>query len=210
MKTLSVDLNGTTYEVNIIRKRVRNINYRFKDGKFYISCPIFCLTSTVLENLEITGPKLLKRTTNRKICLICRDFYYLYGQKYEGNTLKINNLEMHFHTKTEFYKLVKEQYLCLLNERVNYYKKLMNLNHNYLISVRYMKSRFGSNTIKQHRLHFNLLLVHFRLEIIDSVVVHELAHSIVPDHSNKFYSVVYKYCPNYNELTKELKRYIYD
>ena len=41
-------------------------------------------------------------------------------------------------------------------------------------------------------------------EIIDSVIIHELAHHFVYDHSDNFYKVVYKYCPNYDILRKKL------
>ena len=53
---------------------------------------------------------------------------------------------------------------------------------------------------------YNKVLFHYNKAIIDYVVVHELAHIKHFDHSPKFWEMVEKYCPNYKELRKELKK----
>ena len=212
MKVENIEINGINYQVFLQKKNVKNINYSFKNGAFYVSYPVFTTKNYVLNNLEIIGPKLLKRSSNRedkKVKLVTKDFYYLYGEKYLGNVVKKGNLEVHYHNTKEFYNLIKEDYLNYLNERVEFYKNEMNLKYKFNVSVRFMKTRYGSNTISTHNLHFNYILVHFRKEIIDSVVVHELAHSLEANHGKRFYDIVYKYCPNYDELTKELKGVVY-
>ncbi|MBQ7243982.1 MAG: M48 family metallopeptidase, partial [Bacilli bacterium] len=51
---------------------------------------------------------------------------------------------------------------------------------------------------------FQCRLMAFHPSIIDSVVVHELAHHYQFDHSKKFYDIVYRYCPDYDKLRKKL------
>ena len=53
-------------------------------------------------------------------------------------------------------------------------------------------------------LTFDKDLIHYSLEIIDSIVIHELAHYYYHDHSHSFYNMVLKYCPNYKELQRKL------
>ena len=53
------------------------------------------------------------------------------------------------------------------------------------------------------RLHWRL--IHFRLDVIDYVVVHELSHLRVMDHSPRFWDTVGTVVPNYAELRGELK-----
>lgn len=53
------------------------------------------------------------------------------------------------------------------------------------------------------RLHWRL--VHFRLAVIDYVVVHELSHLRVMDHSPRFWDAVRTVVPNYAELRGQLK-----
>ena len=43
------------------------------------------------------------------------------------------------------------------------------------------------------------------LDVIDYVVVHELAHLSVKDHSSKFWKVVESICPEYKKHRKWLR-----
>jgi len=53
------------------------------------------------------------------------------------------------------------------------------------------------------RLHWRL--VHFRLAVIDYVVVHELSHLRVMDHSPRFWDTVRTVVPDYDQLRGQLK-----
>ena len=88
------------------------------------------------------------------------------------------------------------------------YENKMNL-PSYRISVRNMTTRYGSNSLRSKHITFALVLVHYSTEIIDSVIVHELAHIKEFNHSQKFYDVVYKYYPNYDECHAKLRKGIY-
>jgi hypothetical protein len=46
--------------------------------------------------------------------------------------------------------------------------------------------------------------LHFAPEIIDSVIIHELAHLDHPNHSSRFWKEVKTYCPNYQAYDKIL------
>lgn len=51
----------------------------------------------------------------------------------------------------------------------------------------------------------NWRLLHFRLPVLDYVVIHELSHLRVMDHSPRFWAVVGATCPNYAALRAELR-----
>lgn len=51
----------------------------------------------------------------------------------------------------------------------------------------------------------NWRLLHHRLPVLDYVVIHELAHLRVMDHSPKFWAVVAQTCPDYLRLRAELR-----
>ncbi len=55
-------------------------------------------------------------------------------------------------------------------------------------------------------LKFNWRLIMLPAEIIDYVVVHELAHLKVPDHSPRFWSVVAKVLPDYDSRRAWMNR----
>lgn len=51
----------------------------------------------------------------------------------------------------------------------------------------------------------NWRLLHYRLPVLDYVVVHELSHLRVMDHSAQFWAVVASICPDYLALRQELR-----
>jgi len=74
------------------------------------------------------------------------------------------------------------------------------------ISIRGQKTRWGSCSTAGN-LSFNYNLLSFRKEVIDYVIIHELCHLKEMNHSQKFWKLVERFCPNYKYLRKELKNY---
>ncbi len=73
------------------------------------------------------------------------------------------------------------------------------------ITLREQSSRWGSCS-SAGNLNFNWRLVHASPEIIDYVIVHELAHRVHMDHSRNFWNLVAKYNPDYQVHRGWLKR----
>lgn len=74
------------------------------------------------------------------------------------------------------------------------------------IKITSARKRFGSCS-GRNSLCFSCLLMQYPPEIIDCVVVHELAHIKHHDHSPAFYQFIYKYMPDYREREKVLKKH---
>lgn len=74
--------------------------------------------------------------------------------------------------------------------------------------IRRMKSRWGSCTARSRTLRFNLHLARVPERCIEYVVVHELAHLKVQNHSAAFWERVGMFLPGWRELRKELNRTI--
>lgn len=87
--------------------------------------------------------------------------------------------------------------------RVAYYAPLIGVTPNR-ITIRVQKTRWGSCT-KDQNLNFNALLMLCPLDVIDSVVVHELCHIKQMNHSKAFYQEIEKVFPTYQESNKWLK-----
>ncbi len=67
------------------------------------------------------------------------------------------------------------------------------------------QTRWGSCSL-QSGIRLNWRLIHFRLELIDYVAVHELAHLVHMNHSPRFWSVVEGVFPAYRQAREELKQ----
>ncbi|HZF84312.1 MAG TPA: SprT family zinc-dependent metalloprotease [Burkholderiaceae bacterium] len=72
------------------------------------------------------------------------------------------------------------------------------------LSLSNAATRWGSASA-DGSIRLNWRLIHFRLDIIDYVVVHELAHLRVMDHSPRFWDQVERVLPDYAQRRKVLK-----
>lgn len=92
----------------------------------------------------------------------------------------------------------------IIPDRVSYYASAIGVEYGK-ITIRHQKTRWGSCTSKGD-LNFNCLLMLAPVEVLDSVIVHELCHIKYMDHSKKYYEEVLKYYPEYKKWNKWLKK----
>lgn len=88
-------------------------------------------------------------------------------------------------------------------ERTAYFAKRMGVDYGR-ITIREQKTRWGSCSSKGN-LNFNWKLVLLDPELLDYVVVHELAHRREMNHSVAFWKVVEAELPDYRERRRRLK-----
>lgn len=87
--------------------------------------------------------------------------------------------------------------------RVAYFAARMGVTYGR-ITIREQKTRWGSCSSKGN-LNFNWKLMMMPKEVLDYVVVHELAHRKEMNHSKAFWAVVEKELPDYKERRRLLK-----
>mgnify|MGYP003315824582 CR=1 FL=1 len=200
-------VNNKEYLVKVTKKRMKNIHYRFKDGCFLVSCHPFVNRVQIIKGLDRFASGLISRDNKTKA--IGEDYIYLFGEKYSlDNPIVFNGIIVNYSSKEELMQKLKKLYKEYVTSRVRYFEALMNVPE-YKVRVQQMSTRYGSNSKKSHSLNFSLVLMHYSMSIIDSVVVHELAHYYEFNHSKNFYNVVYKYCPNYDYLHKCLRKGVF-
>ena len=72
------------------------------------------------------------------------------------------------------------------------------------ISVRKMKTLWGSCSINKGKITFNQELTRAKPEVIEYIVLHEMVHFIQPNHSKSFYDFLCTYMPDWKERKKAL------
>lgn len=67
------------------------------------------------------------------------------------------------------------------------------------ISIRKMRTLWGSCSISRNAVTFNLYLIKAKLPYVDYVVLHELVHFLYPNHSKYFYDFLSNHMPDWKE-----------
>jgi predicted metal-dependent hydrolase len=208
-------IDDQVVEYNIEYKRIKRIYIRFKDGHFSINAPL--LTSRKeIEKILLQSSNQLQKLKKRKpvikldlsfgsiIKLINTNYAIEYGIKEmvvgEVIYLKQNDL------KASFERIAKQLLLNYVKTAtISYYDK-MYLDKNYpSILIKSVKSKLGHYHLAKHQIMINLSMVYNNSDLIDYVIVHELAHIQEFNHQPKFYSLIAKILPNYKQLEKLLK-----
>ena len=91
----------------------------------------------------------------------------------------------------------------IFTRKAEYYARIMGVSYGR-ISIREQKTRWGSCSSKGN-LNFNWRLILAPEEVLDYVVVHELAHRREMNHSKAFYSIVESVLPDYKQPKKWLR-----
>lgn len=105
--------------------------------------------------------------------------------------------------KTLLIKFSQKYFLPVIYKKVEYF------NSQYIhqdigdVRLKYNKSNWGSCSSGKN-LNFSVRLFFAPDDVIDYVVIHELAHLIEMNHSAKFWKIVSKVMPNYKEKEKVL------
>lgn len=99
---------------------------------------------------------------------------------------------------------LKKKARLLIPQRVEHYAQLSGITYGR-ISIRLQKTRWGSCSAEGN-LNFNCLLALMPVEVLDSVVVHELCHRRQMNHSRAFYDEVLRLYPEYKKYHRWLKK----
>ena len=190
---------GIRYEATINYRKGKSLTLRIgQNNTLRVRVPPFCTNRTIDDFVLRNLPSLLAKIEKYDKDVEPED-YYLFGQRLPRLGL----------SEKEIKEYIKKELLSYLTSRTLYYEALMDIRPPYKILVRDMTTRYGVNSKTTQRITYALSLAHYSREIIDCIIVHELAHHFERNHQKAFYDVVYKYCPNYDELHEKLRKRIH-
>ncbi len=122
----------------------------------------------------------------------------------EGKRKKEGKQELPDYVKhPDLEKRYRELARVKLKERAEYFSRKMGVSYER-ISIRAAKTRWGSCSGKGN-LNFHWKLILMPPQVLDYVVVHELAHRKEMNHSPAFWAEVERILPDYREQRKWLK-----
>lgn len=211
-------------EINqIIRSKRKTIALIIqRDGALIVRAPLRAPEKFIREFAEKHTQWILKKQTQMRAVVPAPAKQYLptetflfLGEEFPLEIVKGQKtalaLDTHFklaesaleNAEQTFQHWYREQARQILTERVRLFAGQHNLQYQK-IRIGSARTRWGSCSDKDV-LSFSWRLILTPMEIVDYVVVHELAHTLVHNHSKRFWKQVEKFLPDYKERRKWLR-----
>ncbi|MEG0371479.1 MAG: SprT family zinc-dependent metalloprotease [Clostridium sp.] len=217
--------------INIKYKKVKNITLRIKnDGTVNLTVPFGVSEDYALgfvKKKEKWIKSKLEEIKNRENLSVKGEFklvsgevvYYL-GNKYTVNILEsstprvditgefiniyVDNVDDYNTKNALLHRWYLDNANNVFSEYINKWEEILKLNVKS-ITIRSMKTRWGSCNHKLHKINLNLELIKKDIRCIDYVILHEMAHLVHPNHSMDFWGYVEGYMPEYRGIRDMLK-----
>ncbi len=107
-------------------------------------------------------------------------------------------------TKEELERLYREEARRHFTERAKHFSEVLGVSYEQ-IQIRNQKTRWGSYSTRTGTLSLNFRLLMAPPDVIDYVIVHELAHAEHPNHGPRFWRLVEQHVLDYEAKNEWLK-----
>lgn len=118
--------------------------------------------------------------------------------------MNLSRTEQKKRVKDKMLKWYRAQAEEVIGGRVFHYGRIMDL-YPKRMAIRTQKRMWGCCDYNTQTIHFNWQIILSPLKVIDYVVVHEMCHLTIPNHSRRFWAKVKKFMPDFEEYRKWLK-----
>nr|MBQ6242846.1 M48 family metallopeptidase [Lachnospiraceae bacterium] len=177
------DGTRTDMEYEIIRSSRRTMGLEIKNGRVIVRAP--------------------RRASDRSIRRFVQEHETWIRTRLEKLRAREEALGTPQPLTEEEMRILQEKARAIIPLRVAFYAPRVGVTYGR-ITIRCQKTRWGSCS-SAGNLNFNWLLMLAPMQVLDSVVVHELCHRLEPNHSARFYAHVLRVFPEYREWNNWLK-----
>jgi len=207
----------------LIRSRRRTIAIYVSDGSVVVRAPLRMLQADIQGFVDSKKEwvdsrltdSLCKKKRRDSFTIAIGDSFLLLGKSYpiidrkgtksgfDGKYFYVPACSTYEQIKTacvKAYRLLAKKYIAA---KVYEFAKAMLVSPNS-IRITGAATRWGSCSAKGS-INFSWRLIMADSDVVDYVVVHELAHLKVMNHSKKFWAVVSNVCPDYKQRQTKLK-----
>ncbi len=208
---MKVTIDGALINVKVIRKKNKNIYFRFDEELNLVVTASVWVSEKEIEKLIIKNEKALLKMLTKCETKKNRDneFWYL-GNKYEivydnkVRDIEFNNGVITIQNEATLNRFIKEKIFEIFTLEVEELKKIIKT-PNFTLKFRKMKTRWGVCNYKNMTITLNTELIKYRKELLRYVIVHEMCHFYHHNHGSEFWKMVSSYYPNYKQARKELR-----
>jgi predicted metal-dependent hydrolase len=123
----------------------------------------------------------------------------------DGDALVVGMRDVSSSPSREVVEWLREQARTCFAERVEHYRRSLDIPRSPQVQLSSARSRWGS-CHSSGRIHLNWRLVQMPLRLVDYVVAHEVAHLLEMNHSQRFWRIVARLVPDYEARRAEIRR----
>ena len=206
----------------LIRKEVKHARLRVsEDGRVRIIAPPSFSEdeiSSLLSKKSKWIDKNLRYFENMSEIELQRNQLLLFGNRYnyfydttfaqkviinhEHKTITAKRDLLDLKIQEKWYRKAAKTHLTKRTEQLS---EKLNFKYNKLY-IRNQRSKWG-NCSRDKNISLNWKLIKAPVYVIDYIIIHELLHTAVMEHTNKFWTLLKSYYPNYKESIKWLEKY---
>ena len=118
-----------------------------------------------------------------------------------------NNMKVLTEKSKKLPKIDREEARENLEKRLSELAEQHNFQYN-CVSIRSQRTRWGSCSSKDN-ISLNMKLLHLPQQLIDYILLHELVHTRVKNHSKDFWNELETVVPNARTVDEQLREYQY-
>lgn len=197
-KQFTLEIDQKLFFCYLDLKPRKNLNITIKaDNKLYISKPAEYSFDSLKDYLLSNKEWLIKKSnavnivSNKRNNYINEDYVIIFGEKI-------------FFAENE--NILAEIDTILINHINEYRKKLDGIiKVTPTIEVVSMRGKWGLCIPREKLIKINNKLIHYPIDFLNYVLVHEYAHLLVANHSKRFYDLVESIMPDYKIFENYLK-----
>ncbi|MGN1013230.1 MAG: M48 family metallopeptidase [Clostridia bacterium] len=218
-------------EYEIERRKIKNVYICIKNGKIVVKAPIRISKSKidelVTQKREWIEKKIKNKKEDRLVDIKNKKYVYILGNKVnikvsyiEKRSINVkldrNSCFVYLPKETifndEIYSIINKKIDKELKEFSKYYImlamekyiKLTSLQPKEIV-IRKFKSIWGNCSSKKV-IKINQNIIHYGMDQIEYVCLHELTHLKYMNHQKEFWNYIKKYMPNYKNISDVLKQ----
>ena len=223
-----LEIKGKRFDVEIVHKKIKNLYLRLHGDKVTASAPLNMPDYKVYQFIESKRDwiyrtyELMSYKNRTSSKYHGGETFYIFDEPYglirtigkKGVSIKDRTIHLSYPDEEEdgiryLYKHLDK----FLLQRADYFlqKHIMFLkDYGYHempeLKCRIMTSKWGVCYTRKNRICISSYLIHYPLYCLEYIMVHEMTHFIVPNHSKRFYEVVGRNMPDYKDAVKRLKQ----
>ena len=222
-----IEIKGISFKVEIHRKRIRNLYLRVEDDTILASAPLNMPEYEIYSFIN-TKRNWIYNTYNyyqykNNVTHMYKggDIFYVYNVPFKlvksigkkNITVRENTIYLTYRNDSEdsikyLYKYFDKLLIIKAEEfLLKHLDFLKDYGYNLTPEIRckIMSSKWGVCYTRKNLINISSYLIHYPFECLEYIIVHEMTHFIIPNHSKRFHEIVANNMPEYKRASDKLK-----